>query len=188
MHDIPADDGLPPGTPHPPSRLRRAKHILMEELRSYLLSFFYFWVLLGTFTVHQDIALREHSIGFAPHGWALVNALVLAKVMVIVEKLRLGSRIVPHPLIYPIVIEAFILALLFIAIHVLEHVIGGMVAGATAAASIPLIGGGGFLGLALAALSAFIALIPFCGFRQLSHALGPGRLRSLLFDPPPSAR
>ena len=184
MDDIRTAEDGPSGAHQPPTRLQKAKHILVEELRSYLLSFLYFWVLLGTFMVHQDIALREHSIGFAPHGWALINALVLAKVMVIVEKLRLGSRIVPHPLIYPIVIEAFFLALLFIGIHVLEHVIGGMVAGETVAASIPLIGGGGFLGLILAALSIFIALIPFCGFRQLSHALGPGRMRQLLFEPP----
>jgi hypothetical protein len=182
MHDIQAEDGHQT----PPSRLQKAKHVLAEEFRSYMLSFFYFWVLLGTFTVHQDIALREHDISFAPHGWALVNALVLAKVMVVVEKLRLGSRIVPHPLIYPIVIEAFILALLFIGVHVLEHVVAGLVAGERAAASIPLIGGGGFIGLCLAALSVFIALIPFCGFRQLSIALGPGRMRSLLFSPPPS--
>lgn len=176
MHEV--QDGAP-------SRLQRAKHILAEELRSYLLSFLYFWVLLGTFTIHQDIALREHSIGFAPHGWALVNALVLAKVMVIVEKLRLGSRVVQHPLIYPIVIEAFLLALLFIGIHVLEHMIGGLLAGETAAASIPLIGGGGFLGLGLAALSVFMALIPFCGFRQVSQALGKGRMQQLLFGSPP---
>ena len=168
-----------------PSRLEKAKHVLADEFRSYMLSFLYFWVLLGTFTVHQDIALREHDISFTPHGWALINALVLAKVMVIVEKLRLGSRIVPHPLIFPIVLEAFILALLFIGIHVLEHVIGGMVAGERAAASIPLIGGGGLLGLCMAALSVFIALIPFCGFRQLSAAMGPGRMRKLLFSPPP---
>lgn len=183
MDDIHAGDGPRHGAP---TRLQKAKHVLLEELHSYLLSFLYFWVLLGTFTVHQEIALREHDISFAPHGWALINALVLAKVMVIVEKLRLGSRIVPHPLIYPIVIEAFILALLFIGIHVLEHVIGGLVAGEAVAASIPVIGGGGVLGLCLAALSVFIALIPFCGFRQLSLALGPGRLRSLLFSPPPA--
>lgn len=189
MDDIHAGNTPRPGAPPPPSRLQKAKHILAEEVRSYLLSFFYFWVLLGAFTMHQEIALRERDIGFAPHGWALINALVLAKVMVVAEKLRLGSRIVPHPLIYPIVIEAFLLALLFIAIHVLEHVIGGMIAGETVAASIPLIGGGGFLGLSFAAISVFIALIPFCGFRQLSLALGPGRLHSLLFDaPPPGGR
>ena len=183
MHDTNA--AAQGGAQSQPSRLEKAKHVLAEEFRSYMLSFLYFWVLLGTFTVHQDIALREHDISFTPHGWALINALVLAKVMVIVEKLRLGSRIVPHPLIFPIVLEAFILALLFIGIHVLEHVIGGMVAGERAAASIPLIGGGGLLGLCMAALSVFIALIPFCGFRQLSAAMGPGRMRKLLFSPPP---
>lgn len=186
MHDnLTGDGGL--ATPQgEPARRHRIRHVLAEELRSYLVSFVYLWVLLGVFTIHQEMALRERAISFAPHGWALINALVLAKVMLVAEKLRIGSRIRPHPLIYPIVIEALILGLLFIAVHVLEHVVSGMIAGETAAASVPLIGGGGFLGLSLAALSMFVALIPFCGFRQVSLAIGQDRMRALLFGAPPA--
>lgn len=185
MDDFRAGDDPTLATQAPPSRLQKVKHVLAEEFRSFLVSFFYLYVLLGVFTLHQQIALREHDISFAPHGWALVNALVLSKVMIVAEKLKLGSRIVPHPLIYPIVIEALILAILFIAMHVLEHVVVGLLAGESAAASIPLIGGGGFFGLAAVALSMFVALIPFCGFRQVARAIGPERMFHLLFRPPP---
>lgn len=167
------------------TRMERLKHAAAELFRRYLVAFLYLYVLLGVFTIHEEMALRERSISFAPHGWALVNALVLGKVMLIAEDLRLGSRIKPHPLIFPIVIEAFLLALLFLAIHVLEHVVSGMIHGEALAASVPLIGGGGFLGLAFATLSFFVALIPFCGFRQVSRAIGPDRMRALLFGPPP---
>lgn len=168
-----------------PTRRERVKHAAADLARRYLIAFLYLYVLLGVFTIHEDIALRARSIGFAPHGWALVNALVLAKVMLIAEDLRLGSRIKPHPLIYPIVIEAFLLAVLFIAIHVLEHLIAGMIHGEALAASVPIIGGGGVVGLAFTALSFFVALIPFCGFRQVWRAIGPDRMRALLLGPPP---
>lgn len=168
-----------------PSRLHKAKHIAAEEFRRYIIAFLYLYVLLGVFTIHEDMVLRERSLGLAPHGWALVNALVLGKVMLVAEQLRLGTRIKPNPLIYPIVIEAFILAVLFLAIHVLEHVIAGMIHGEALAASIPMIGGGGPLGIAFAGFSFFVALIPFCGFRQVSRAVGPERMRALLFGPPP---
>ena len=167
------------------SRLQKAKHVAAEEFRRYLIAFLYLYVLLGVFTVHEDMVLRERSLGLAPHGWALVNALVLGKVMLVAEQLRLGTRIKPNPLIYPIVIEAFILSVLFLVIHVLEHVVTGMIHGEALAASIPMIGGGGPLGVAFAAFSFFVALIPFCGFRQLSRAIGPERMRALLFGPPP---
>ena len=168
-----------------PSRLQNAKHIAAEEFRRYIVAFLYLYVLLGVFTIHEDMVLRERSLGLAPHGWALVNALVLGKVMLVAEPLRLGTRIKPNPLIYPIVIEAFILAVLFLAIHVLEHVIAGMIHGEALAASIPMIGGGGPLGIAFAGFSFFVALIPFCGFRQVLRAVGPARMRALLFGPPP---
>lgn len=178
------------GTPLPPdqgatSRRDWVKHAAADLFRRYLVAFLYLYVLLGVFTIHEEMTLRERSISFAPHGWALVNALVLGKVMLIAEDLRLGSRIKAHPLIYPIVIESFLLAVLFIAIHVLEHLVTGRIHGEALAASVPLIGGGGFLGLTLAAFSFFVALIPFCGFRQVSRAIGPERMRALLFGPPP---
>jgi hypothetical protein len=170
------------------SRMQKVKHIAAEEFRRYVISFLYLYVLLGVFTIHEDIVLRERSLGLAPHGWALVNALVLGKVMLIAEDLRLGTRFKSSPLIYPIVIEAFILSVLFLAIHVLEHLIAGVIHGEALAASIPMIGGGGPKGVAFAGFSFFVALIPFCGFRQVSHAIGPERMRSLLLGPPPERR
>ncbi|KAB1073768.1 hypothetical protein F6X51_10320 [Methylobacterium planeticum] len=143
--------------------------------------FVYLWVLFGLFALHEDIVLRQHGIRFVFHGFALVNALVLAKVMLVAEDLKLGHRFQARPLIYQIVLEAFILATLFIAVHILEHTIGGLIAGETLAASVPSIGGGGMQGLFCVALILFVALIPFFGFRHISRELGPGRIKAMLF-------
>jgi hypothetical protein len=167
-------------------RLETAKHVAVDEFRRYLVSFVYIWVLLGMFTLHEEIALRVHggatqAIPFAPHGFALLNALVLGKVALVVEDLGLGARIKATPLIYPIVIEALILAMLFIAMHVLESVIGGWLHGAALAASVPAVGGGGALGLAFSMVSFFVAMVPFCAFRQITLAIGWDRMRGILF-------
>lgn len=172
--------------PPPHDRLQRAKHVAAEELRRYLISFAYIWVLLSLFVLHEEIALRAHgaerqSIPFAPHGFALVNALVLAKVAIMVEGLRLGTRIKPEPLIFPIVIEALILAVLFVAMHVLESVIGGWIHGRSLAMSVPAVAGGGTEGILLATLAFFVAMLPFCGFRQITTAIGWPRMRAILF-------
>ena len=169
-------------------RLEKAKHVAVESFRSNFVAFVYIWVLLGLFTVHEEIALRAHggttqAIPLVPHGFALVNALVLGKVAMVVEELRFGARIKPNPLIYPILIEALILALLFIGMHVLESVVGGWVHGQSLAASVPAVGGGGLIGVMFSMVSFFVAMIPFCAFRQITLAIGWAQMRALLFGP-----
>lgn len=166
-------------------RLGKAKEFVVDEFRRFMVSFLYIWVLLGMFTMHEEIALRSHGdVALWPHGFAAVNALVLGKVALVVEDLRLGHRIKPTPLIWPIVLESLILAVLFIAMHVLEHVIGGWIHGESLAASVPAIGGGGFLGLFFSATSFFAAMLPFCGFRIIANAIGMERVWGLLFGAP----
>jgi hypothetical protein len=167
-------------------RLHHAKEVAAEEFRRFLIAFVYIGVVLLMFTVHEEIALRTHggvsqAIPFLPHGFALVNALVLAKVAIVVEGLRLGARIKPEPLIYPIVIEAALLAALFLGMHVLEALIGGWIHGRSLALSVPAIGGGGAAGIAFAAASFFVAMLPFCAFRHITIAIGWPRMREILF-------
>ncbi len=177
--------GEPTGHGNPSARV---KEIARDEFRRYAIAFIYIFVLLSLFTVHEEIALRAHggtsqAIPFAPHGFAIVNALVLGKIAMVVESLRLGARIKPNPLIYPIVIESLLLAVLFIAMHVLESVVGGWLHGRSLEVSVPVIGGGGWIGVAFAMVSFFVAMLPFCGFRQITLAIGWPRMRAILFGP-----
>ena len=138
------------------------------------------------FTLHEEIALRTHggmsqAIPFAPHGFAVINALVLGKVALAVEQMRLGERVKANPLIYPIVTEALILAVLFIAMHILEGLIGGWIHGEALAKSVPAIGGGSVWGVTFATFGFFIAMLPFCAFRQITVAICWPRMRALLF-------
>src|SRR4051812_1045040 len=98
------------GGPGPKGRekLHHAKEIAAEEFRRYLIAAAYLYVILGLFTVSEEMTLRTHgglsqAIPFAPHGIALINALVLGKVALVVGQLKLGVRWKPEPLIYPIV-------------------------------------------------------------------------------------
>jgi hypothetical protein len=170
-------------------RLDRAREVVVSEFRRYLVSTGYIFVMLSMFVLHEEIALRTNggasqAIPYAPHGFALINALVLGKVALVVEQLRLGQRWKPEPLIYPILLESLLLAILFIAMHVLEHVIGGWISGESLVRSVPAIGGGGAFGVLFATFGFFVAMIPFCGFRQITQAIGWARMRALLFGGP----
>ncbi len=153
-----------------------------EEARKFVVLFLYLWVLFGVFVLNQGIVLREQGISVSAQGFAFVNALVLAKVMLLFETLDPGRWLRRRPLIYPILFEAFLLTILFLVVHVLEKVIEGVIHGKTVGASLPSIGGGGLAGLLSAAVIMFVALVPFFGFRNLSLVLGADRLKRLLFS------
>ncbi len=156
-----------------------------EEGRRFLVMFVYLWALFSVFVLQEGIVMRKQGEGFAFQGLAFVNALVLAKVMLVSEGLDLARWLRGKPLIAVILYEALILTLLFLCFHVLEHVVIGVFKGKTVLASLPSIGGGGFAGVLSVSALMFVALIPFFAFKNVSRALGPGRLEALLFKRPP---
>ena len=155
-----------------------------EEFRRFVVLFLYLWVLFGVFVLNQGVALREHGIDFAMQGFAFINALVFAKVMMLFEIFDPGRWLRKRPLIYPILYETLLLTVLFLVAHVLEKTIEGLIRGKTIVESMPIIGGGGLMGLISITAILFIALVPFFGLRNLSLAMGDGRLWAAIFEQP----
>ena len=84
----------------PPPRNLKAR--VKDELVRFFVLFFYLWVLFGVFVITQDIILREEGRPLASQGFAFINALLLAKVMLVFEDLDLRRWLERRPLIYPI--------------------------------------------------------------------------------------
>ncbi len=163
---------------------RSLKAKAVDEFRRFLVLFFYLWVLFGVFVLNQGVVLREHGFNFTMQGFAFINALVFAKVMMLFEIFDPGRWLRKRPLIYPILYETLLLTVLFLVAHVLEKTIEGLVRGKTVADSVPAIGGGGLIGFLSITAILFIALIPFFGLRNLSLAMGEGRLWAVIFEQP----
>jgi hypothetical protein len=157
-------------------RRRAIKERAAAEGRRFLVLFLYLWAMFALFALHERIVLRQVGVSVPAQGFAFVNALVLAKVMLIAEDLNLGGWLQGKPLLWPILHESVVFALLFIAVHYLEHIIVGLFQGETVRASVPAIGGGGIAGLVCAAVIMAVSLIPFFAFRDVNRALGGNRL------------
>ena len=155
-----------------------------DELRRFLLLFFYLWILFGVFVLNQGVVLREHGINFAMQGFAFFNALVFAKVMMLFEVFDPGRWLRKRPLIYPILYESLLLTVLFLIAHVIEKTIEGLIRGKTLTESMPVLTGAGLPGFLSITVILFIALIPFFGLRNLSLAMGEGRLYGMIFEKP----
>ena len=170
----PAEKGSP--SEHKPSLKERAAH----QLREFFVIFIYLWALFGLLVINQSVVIARAAQDYQAHGFAIINALILAKVLLIGEDLQIGSRFRDKPLIYSILYKCFTFSLFIIGFHILERVIVGVLSGRTIAQSFPNIGGGSVTGILSLGATLFVALIPFFAFREISRVIGRGALWSLL--------
>lgn len=163
-------------------RQRTLKEKASEEFRRLLAIFLYLWVVFGLLSIHTSIILSQHHLDYTEHTLAIVNAFVFAKVLLIGEHFRAGTRFDRRPLIYPILHKCFVFTLLFIGFHVLESVLIGVWHGQTVRESLPPFFGWNPKGLLGVAVTAFILLLPFFGFREIVRVFGHKEMRALLFE------
>jgi hypothetical protein len=168
-------------TPEPTSRARQIREIALTELKSFIGIFIYLWVVFMVFLIHEWIVLANNGISFRFYGLAAINALVLAKIMLIAEKLRLAERFEKGPLIYPILYKSALFTALLLLAYVVEEVLIGVIRGNGIAESMPHIGGGTVTGFIAIAIVMCVALMPFFAFREIGRAVGPEAFRSLIF-------
>lgn len=166
-----------------PSMKARALH----EFVRFSMMFAYLWAMFLPFQVHQYVVLAQHGIRFTQYGLGLVNALVLAKVMLVADDLRLGEWRGPSPLIYPVLLRSVLFAVVFIAFDIVEKMLVGVFRGKAISESIEAFGSGGILGGILVAIIIAVALVPFFAFVEVSRLMKPGELARIFFNRGPRA-
>ncbi len=144
--------------------------------------FLYLWILFGLFLLHESIVLAQHGIAFTRYGVALVNAWILAKVMLVAEDLNIARGFEGKPLIYPVLYKSVVFGIVFLVFGVAEEILIGLWQGKAVADSIPAIGGGSPIGILSLALILSFALIPYFAFREVGRAIGESELRALFFS------
>jgi fumarate reductase subunit C len=173
------------GTRH--KRARDLKQRVLDEVIKFLAIAFYLWVMFGVFALHESVVSAKDHIDYHFYGFALVNALILGKVMLVAEDLHFADWFKGRPLIYPILCKAVAFSILFLVFDVVEEVLVGVFKGKTIGESIPMIGGGTPSGVFFVGIILAVALIPFFAFREVGRAIGERALHSLMFTGGPKA-
>jgi hypothetical protein len=178
-HDASAAADASPGTePRHDKPSWRAR--LLEELKSFLIIVSYLWLVFFVFMMHEWTVLASHQISFRFYGLAVVNALVLGKIMLIAEDLHFADRLKDKPLIYPIAFKSLAFSVLLVVAYIIEEIAVGLFRGKTAAESFPEIGGGGLVGVLTTAAIMCVALVPFFSFREIARIVGEAEFRILM--------
>jgi hypothetical protein len=70
----------------------------LHEFARFATMFAYLWAMFLLFQIHQYVVLAQHHIPFTQFGVGFLNALVLGKVMLVADDLRLGEWRARRPL------------------------------------------------------------------------------------------
>ena len=135
--------------------------------------------MLGLFSIHKSIVLNEPNLIYH-QGFAIINAFLLAKVMLTAEMFHVAENLDHKPLIYPIMFKSVIYSTILMSFYIIEETLVGMWHGKSATDSIPDVGGGSLEGILVVGLMMFVVLVPFFGLKEIGRAIGDDNLYELL--------
>src|SRR5271170_1779645 len=153
---------------------QKATHELREfaAISSYLAFFF---CAVATYSL---LLLNQFHVSYFVYGTALINALVIAKVVLIGEYARLGKKHESKPLFQSALYKAFLFSLLVFAFHIVEEAIKRRWHGENFATA--------YHGIRINELLArsvvvFCTFLPLFAIPELRRVPGEDNLRSLFF-------
>jgi hypothetical protein len=158
------------------------KERAIEEFKIYWVIVLYLWIFLGSFTVYRRLVIAEAGGAYLNYGFALIEAMIIAKVILIGKIFAFTRRFDDRPLIVPILFKAVLFGLFVLLFGLIEHLVGGWIHHKGLLGGLAAISEIGAYELAARVLMMIVAFIPFFAFSEIGRVLGPGRLVALIFS------
>jgi hypothetical protein len=154
---------------------------IFREMREYLVIFLYLALMFATFTQYRRLFLATYDIKYTNYGIAVIEAAILAKVVMIGHWFRIGRILEHKPLIYSTVFKSFAFSVFVVLFTLIEHMIKGLWKGEGLTGGLVEFFGRGAHELLAGYLVVFVAFLPFFAFRELERVLGKGKVWDLFF-------
>ena len=157
-----------------------AKEKIAHEIGEYTSVFLFVAPFLLALAAYRIYLQGERENPYLEFGMALVNALVLSKIILIGDLMKLGSRIGNRPLFIVTLCKSAIFGIYFLLFHLLEEGVRGWFHHESFLHAVRA----EFAhtdGLAIPILFVFFAFIPFFALRETRHVIGEQRFRHLFF-------
>jgi hypothetical protein len=156
------------------------KNKIFHEMVEYWMNVIYLTLVFAAFTQYRRIILAAHDVTYTNYWVAVIEALILAKVIMIGAVLRLGRGLEHKPLIYPTLYKTVVFTLFCVVFTLLEHAIKGLWTGTGFMGGVAEFFGKGHELLANS-LVVFVAFFPFFGVKELGRVLGQDKIQALFF-------
>jgi hypothetical protein len=157
-----------------PSMKQKATH----EAKELLILFLYLGFFFCALAAYSNLLLRDYIGSYLAYGFALLNALVVAKVILIGDYMHLGKRSENRSLFVAALAKSVLFSLFVLAFHFLEEVIKALVHGRDIASAFRDIPTDQLLARCVIVFATFI---PLFGFREFRRVMGEEEFYALLF-------
>ena len=165
----------------PDKKQRNLKGKLFHEVTEYWMNVGYLTLVFASFVQYRRLILAAHGIVYTNYWFALIKALILAKVVMIGSVVRLGRGLEQKPLIYPTLYKTIVFTLFCGLFTIGEHAIKGLWQGEGAMGGLAELFGKGTHELLANSLVVFVAFIPYFGVKELGRVFGEEKIRALFF-------
>jgi hypothetical protein len=157
------------------------KQKIIHEMTEYWINFVFLGFVFFIMTLYRRLLMAEYQIAYLNYGFAVVQAAVLAKVILLAEVARVGRKHEDKPLIIPTLHKTVVFAIWVVGFKILEHIIGGLVHGKGLMGGIDEMIAKGWYEILAGLLVVISAFIPFFAIKQLGRVLGRETLVALFF-------
>jgi hypothetical protein len=164
----------------------KLKQKITHELSEFLRIFLFLAPLFFTFAAYRMAMLEKPGGKYFAFGAAFVNALLLSKIVLIGEDLKLGKRHESKPLVYSTLYKSLAFTFLVAVFRVLEIVVKGLLHKEGMAGAFAELRGLGIGEVLARSLVMFCAFVPFFALRETARILGERRWEDLFLRSRPS--
>ena len=158
------------------------KEKAIEELKVFWIITVYLAVFLGAFTSYRRLILAEFGVAYLHYGVALIEALIIAKVILIGQAFGLGKWAEGRPLIVSVIYKSLLFGVFVFLFGILEHVVDGLLHKKDWTSILHGLTDIGLYELLARMIMLIIAFVPFFAFWEIARVLGPRKLTALFFS------
>lgn len=141
----------------------------------------FFALFFTAFTIYRQLILEEYINAYWNLGSGIIQALIIAKLIILGEMLHLGKKYENAPLIIPTIFKAVLFSIFVLILTVLEHFIVGYFTGKTASTVYHHLLENGIYEILARVYVMFFVFVLFFAFKETGRVIGDRRLYELFF-------
>ena len=158
------------------------KEKALEEFKIFWLIALYLAIFLGSFTLYRRLILKEFGVTYLHYGFALIQALIIAKVILIGHAFGLAKRFERGPLILSVLYKSALFGAFVLLFGILEHVAEGLFHKEDWATILRHLTDLGMYEILARVIMLIVAFVPFFAFWEIGRILGRDKLSALFFS------
>lgn len=167
-----------------PAKSATLKARAVEELKDFWAIALYLWVFLGSFTIYRRLVVAESGGVYLHYGIALIEALVVAKVILIGKMTPFSRRFEDRALIVSVLYKSCLFGVFMLLFGFAERLVDGWIHDEGPLGGLRNVRELGARELAARALVLLIAFVPLFSFWEIGRLLGKERLTAMFFSRP----